>query len=421
MENIVVFNFHGEQHDHDHDHDEKHSHKTNHHNHPPDQLSLVMIIIITIMGIILALALIGYGYLRFTTHRRKGQRGSQGDVQELTTHVSSINMAFDNDSVEDSLSKMDSIRAKVWNIPVNFLDLSHEVIGRGRFGSVVKGQVNRYGRMEHVNIQVVPGKILEESEVEVLAKDLDSVLKYGTHSNLINFIGICEDKDTIFAVFEQAWPSLKQALLDSRSLVHYPDLAEANGKFSTFHEEQLLKIMLEISQGMDHMAKSGLHHKKLCARNIYLTHNNQPKIGAMGIIDYISNGVDPNLTRWTAPEAYKGSNFVWKCDVWSLAVVFWEILTLGGTPYAEVLTKEVPFRVMRGSRLGQPDYVSEELYQLLITCWQVDLDERPTFEEVGDYIKSLLNHSANSGQYPVNFYTTRHFTYENYSVDLEIV
>ena len=71
------------------------------------------------------------------------------------------------------------------------------------------GTVNRYGRLEPVNVQVIPGRILEDTEVENLAKDLDSVIKYGTHSNLINFIGICEDKNTIFAVFEQAWPSLK--------------------------------------------------------------------------------------------------------------------------------------------------------------------------------------------------------------------
>ena len=265
---------------------------------------------------------------------------------------------------------------------------------------------------------MVPGKILEESEVEVLSKDLDTVLKYGSHSNLINFIGICEDKDTIFAVFEQAWPSLKQALLDSRSLIHYPDLAESSGKFSTFHEEQILKMMLEITQGVEYLAKSGLVHKKLCARNIYLAHNHQPKIGAIGIIDYIVHNQDPDLTRWTAPEAYKGPNYVWKCDVWSLGVVFWECLTLGGTPYSEVSNKEVPFSVMRGMRLKQPQYVSEELYQLLLTCWQVDLDERPSFEEIVDYIKSL---NEGTQQLPVNFYTPRHFNYENYCSDLEIL
>ena len=149
LENVVVFDFHGHEahdHDHDHDHDEhehKHAKKNSRNPQEQDQLSLVLTIIISIMGVLLAIGLIVYAYLRFTDYRRSPKNGSQGDIQELTTHVSNINMAFDNESVEDHISKMESIRSKVWNIPVNFLELSHEVIGRGRFGSVVKGQVNR--------------------------------------------------------------------------------------------------------------------------------------------------------------------------------------------------------------------------------------------------------------------------------------
>ena len=91
--------------------------------------------------------------------------------------------------------------------------------------------------------------------------------------------------------------------------------------------------MMEITQGLEHLAKSGINHRKLCARNIFLA-NNQAKIGAIGIIDYVNNDHEPDMTRWTAPEAYKsGSNYVWKCDIWSLAVVFWELITLGATPY----------------------------------------------------------------------------------------
>ena len=49
--------------------------------------------------------------------------------------------------------------------------------------------------------------------------------------------------------------------------------------------------MLDITQGLEHLAKYGIVHKKLCTRNIYLSHNHA-KIGAIGIIDYTteSNG-----------------------------------------------------------------------------------------------------------------------------------
>ena len=37
--------------------------------------------------------------------------------------------------------------------------MSHEVVGRGRFGSIVKGNVNRRGKLEACNVQVVPGRL----------------------------------------------------------------------------------------------------------------------------------------------------------------------------------------------------------------------------------------------------------------------
>ena len=80
---------------------------------------------------------------------------------------------------------------------------------------------------------------------------------------------------------------------------------------------------------MEHLVQAGIVHKKLCARNIFLAVD-QPKIGALGIVDYVTVGQEPDLTRWTAQEALKSQNYyVWKCDVWSVAVTFWECLTLG--------------------------------------------------------------------------------------------
>ena len=54
---------------------------------------------------------------------------------------------------------MDKLRDQVWQIPRNFLELTHEVIGRGKFGSVVKAKVNKRGAEEVAIAQVVPGKL----------------------------------------------------------------------------------------------------------------------------------------------------------------------------------------------------------------------------------------------------------------------
>ena len=53
-----------------------------------------------------------------------------------------------------------------------------------------------------------------------------------------------------------------------------------------------------------------------------------------------------------------------KCDVWSLGVLLWETVTLGGTPYSTVATKEVSMRVARGMRLPRVPGLSDQLYQV---------------------------------------------------------
>ena len=248
-----------------------------------------------------------------------------------------------------------------------------------------------------------------------LIADIEIVLNYGdAHPNLIQFIGLCEDKETLFVVFEQAWPTLKQALLDSRSLVHYPAFAESHGKFSTFREEVLTNIMMGIAKGMDHLAKLGISHKKLCAWNIFLAED-QPKIGAIGVTTYSRPGQEPDMTRWTAQEALKSQNYVWKCDVWSLGVVFWECATLGATPFHEISNKDLWMNVIRGTRLKQPRHVSEELYQMLLNCWQIDLDERPSFEDIVNFFTDMSQY----GHLPFNFNLYPGFTYDKFQPDLE--
>ena len=65
------------------------------------------------------------------------------------------------------------IRRSVWQIPRNFLDLSHVVIGRGRFGSVIKGKVNNRGEEDVAAIvQVVPGKMMDEREMREVAREV---------------------------------------------------------------------------------------------------------------------------------------------------------------------------------------------------------------------------------------------------------
>ena len=49
---------------------------------------------------------------------------------------------------------------------------------------------------------------------------------------------------------------------------------------------------------------------------------------------------------------------------------------------------------MRGQRLGQLQYVDDDMYQLMLECWQLDLDERPAFQEIAHVLENMLQDST---------------------------
>lgn len=48
-----------------------------------------------------------------------------------------------------------------------------------------------------------------------------------------------------------------------------------------------------------------------------------------------------------------------KSDVWSYAVVLWEIFSVGETPYKEGRDRDLPDRVQNGERLPKPEQADE--------------------------------------------------------------
>ena len=95
LENVVVFEFHEHSHhedDHAPEHEREHEDHwhADEHDESSDNLSLILTIIIAVMSVLTVCGLAVYAYLKWTTYRRKQKNRSRGDMQELTTQVSSI-------------------------------------------------------------------------------------------------------------------------------------------------------------------------------------------------------------------------------------------------------------------------------------------------------------------------------------------
>ena len=85
-----------------------------------------------------------------------------------------------------------------------------------------------------------------------------------------------------------------------------------------------------------------------------------------------------------------------KQDVWSLGVLLWEVVTLGGTPYCHMATRDLATRILRGLRLPRAPGLSDQLYQLMLACWMTDPDERPSAEELHLMLADLARSGGGS-------------------------
>lgn len=77
-------------------------------------------------------------------------------------------------------------------------------------------------------------------------------------------------------------------------------------------------------------------------------------------------------------------------DAWSFGVLLWEIATLGATPLHEIKTEDIKRRVERGARPPQLETFGDGLYQLMLSCWQIDKEERPDPETLACTLHELL-------------------------------
>lgn len=153
----------------------------------------------------------------------------------------------------------------------------------------------------------------------------------------------------------------------------------------------LLNWCTQIARGMAYLEERRLVHRDLAARNILVQTPNCVKITDFGLAKLLDYNEDEYKAaggkmpiKWLALECIQHRIFTHKSDVWAFGVTVWEILTYGGRPYEDILAREVPDLLEKGERLPQPAICTIDVYMLMIRCWMLDAESRPSFRELAD-------------------------------------
>ena len=160
-------------------------------------------------------------------------------------------------------------------------------------------------------------------------------------------------------------------------------------KVYPFQEKNVLAA--QVACGMDYLNSQLCVYRYICARNVFLSEGNMPKIAnfryakiLLGESSILKLPVEQIHIRWSPPEVLESGLFSLKSDVWSLGVLLTEIITNGKLPYSGTTSREeLKRKIVKEHHVIPASQLIDcppSLYEVLCSCWKYESEHRPQIE-----------------------------------------
>lgn len=269
------------------------------------------------------------------------------------------------------------------------------ILGFGAFGTVYKGVWVPEG--ENFKIPVAIKVLREGTQSNTNKEFLEEayIMASVDHPNLLKLLAVCMTSQLM----------LVTQLMPLGCLLDYV----RNNK-DKIGSKPLLNWCTQIARGMAYLEEKRMVHRDLALRNVLLQTPGWVKITDFGLAKLLEIDEDEYKAaggkmpiKWLALECIQHRIFTHKSDVWSFGVtgivsiikllifckfsfcfIVWELLTYGAKPYENVSARDVPDLLEKGERLPQPTICTIDVYMLMVKCWMIDPESRPSFKELAE-------------------------------------
>ncbi|KIZ02469.1 LIM domain kinase 1 [Monoraphidium neglectum] len=265
------------------------------------------------------------------------------------------------------------------------------------------------------------GKHGEKEARESLFKEIRMLADLTNHPNVVHFCGVCLRKGNLKPLVVTQYyekGSAHQLLLKAKSRL---DLAPPARKEEALRELRdlswagRLKMLHNVAAAMMFVHSQGVLHGDLRSPNLFVDSHGKLVVADFGFGETLPQGaqeVSVKVTtnpRWVAPEAMHTRRISKASDVYSFAIIMYEV---GGvTDGGRMLTWTMPYHncndgtVCIAKRIQDSNFVGvtpevpqlppdeqlplaprgrhlEQYKQLMTACWDPDPSKRPTFKRV---------------------------------------
>uniref|UniRef100_A0A3B5A4C9 Tyrosine-protein kinase n=1 Tax=Stegastes partitus TaxID=144197 RepID=A0A3B5A4C9_9TELE len=252
-----------------------------------------------------------------------------------------------------------------------------ELLGKGNFGEVFKGTLQR--DKTPVAVKTCKEDLPPELKIRFLSEA--RILKQYDHPNIVKLIGVCTQRQPIYIVME---------LVPGGDFLSF--LRKRKDELKT---KQLLRFAVDAAAGMAYLESKNCIHRDLAARNCLVGDSSVLKISDFGMSRqeddgvYSSSGLKQIPIKWTAPEALNYGRYSSESDVWSYGILLWETFSLGVCPYPGMTNQQAREQVEKGYRMACPQRCPDDVYKVMQRCWQYNPEDRPKFSELQRDLASI--------------------------------
>ncbi|EGC40296.1 hypothetical protein DICPUDRAFT_25383 [Dictyostelium purpureum] len=253
-------------------------------------------------------------------------------------------------------------------------------IGRGSCAEVYTGT------WRGITVAIKKAKLLNEDDQDFLNELAQeaTIMSQLRHPNICQFLGTCNNPPEILIVMEyMPLGSLYRILHDPTVQLDWP---------------RMKSMALDIAKGMNylHCCDPIVIHRDLKSHNLLVDEHFRVKISDFGLSTRFKKHLDKKTAMtpvgtpcWTAPEVLRNDAYTEKADVFSFAIVLWEIVTRED-PYQGMPTFQIVISVGQHKlRPIVPPQVSAPFTRLITECWSEDPQQRPSFQEIVKRLEAM--------------------------------